>query len=276
MSSNTDFQTVTESAFLRGFQNLVRKEMGGWWKTRKGWVNLVLWSIIPAGLLIFLLFVVPAVAQVQRPLEVMENGGVVTLGMTMGTSVFYEFGMQVFGIMAVILSLDLIVSEKQNGTIHWLLSRPVQRRAYVLSKLWVNAISILAVVVVVPSVFAYILFTIRTGTPLPVIPFLKGAGVMMVHTLFYISLTLMLGVFFDQSAPILAIALGSLIGGMLIGGLVQRLMYITPWALSKYAPALVFGNPFPLEPAILPLVASMIWIVIFTVAAVLRFDSAEI
>jgi len=82
------------------------------------------------------------------------------------------------------------------------------RRSYVLAKLAANALPMLVLLVGLPSLLAYSMLSLRMGAPFPVAPFLSAVGIMTVHTLFYLTLTLMLGTIFNNRGPILGITLG--------------------------------------------------------------------
>ena len=53
----------------------------------------------------------------------------------------------VIAIGVIILSQDLIIDEKQTGLAEWLLSKPVQRKAYVLAKLCASLVAVLMLLI---------------------------------------------------------------------------------------------------------------------------------
>ena len=59
MSVNNTLQLVQESGWHSGFANFLRKENGIWWRTRKWWVQSLVWFFILNGLVVLFLWVIP-------------------------------------------------------------------------------------------------------------------------------------------------------------------------------------------------------------------------
>jgi H+/Cl- antiporter ClcA len=95
---------------------------------------------------------------------------------------------------------------------------------------------------------------------------------MGLNVLFYITLTILLGVLFNSRAPVLGIVFGSLIGGTIIGGFIKPLLYITPWMLPKTSTLIASSQQVPGELLWLPVVFTALWSIVFLLAAVYRFD----
>ena len=221
MAVNLELERVNEWGGLRGFANLFRKENRAWWGTRRWWINALLWTVLLCGLTGIMLFGPNEEANQATAAEIAQAGGVVGYILMVSLSVFFEFGVPMLAIGTVILAQDLIIGEKQSGVAEWLLSKPVVRRSYVLAKFFANALPVLLLLVGLPAVGTYGLLSLRVGAPFPLAPFLPAVGIMSVHTLFYLSLTLMLGTIFNNRGPILGIALGSVLGGGLLGGFIR-------------------------------------------------------
>jgi ABC-2 type transport system permease protein len=274
MAANIEFVRVKELDGLRGFSNLLRKENRAWWGTRRWCINALLWPVMICGLLANMLFV-PTVANLATEADIASAGGVTAYVVLMGLSVFFEFGTTVLGIGAVVLLQDAIISEKQSGAAEWLLAKPVARRAYVLAKVVANALAMLALMVGLPASIGYGMLSIRSGELFPVLPFLSAVGMMAVHAFFYLTLTLMLGTLFNNRGPVLGIALGSVLGGSFLGGLFKPLLYVTPWMLPKVASMIAAGQAVPPELGIAPLVATLLWSMIFVFVALAKFERTE-
>jgi len=275
MTANLEFQKVSESARWRGFSNLFHKENRSWWGTRRWWINILLWPAMICGVLGLALFVFPTVLQAVDDPGIAALGGPVPFALEIGRTIFFELGTMAFAIGAIILCQDLIVEEKNSGVTEWLLSKPVTRRAYLLSKLAANLISLLVLTIAVPSMLGYLLFSLRLGEFYPLQPFLSGIGVQALHTIFYLTLTLMLGTLFNNRAPILGVTFASLMGGSMIGGFIKRLLYVTPWSLAKVSSGLAADMPLPTELVLYPLLATAAWCVLFTILGVWKFERNE-
>jgi ABC-2 type transport system permease protein len=274
MAANIEFERVKELNGLRGFSNLFHKENCAWWGTRRWWINALLWPVLMCGLLANMLFV-PTIANLATEAEIARAGGLTTHILLMGLSVFFEFGTTVLALGAIVLTQDAIISEKQSGVAEWLLSKPIARRSYVLAKLAANTLPMLVLMVGLPSLIGYGMLSLRGGEAFPVTPFLSAVGIMIVHAFFYLALTLMLGTIFDNRGPILGIALGSVLGGSLLGGLFKPLMYVTPWMLPKVASLTASSQALPPEIGLAPLATTALWCVVFIVIAMAKFEKTE-
>jgi ABC-type transport system involved in multi-copper enzyme maturation permease subunit len=274
MAANMEFELVKELNGVRGFTNLFHKENRAWWGTRRWWINALLWPVLMCGLLANMLFV-PTIANLATEAEIAQAGGLTSHILLMGLSVFFEFGTTVLALGAIVLTQDAIISEKQSGVAEWLLSKPIARRSYILAKLAANTLPMLVLMVGLPTAIGYGMLSLRGGEPFPVIPFLSGVGIMIAHAFFYLTLTLMLGTIFDNRGPILGIALGSVLGGNLLGGLFKPLLYVTPWMLPKVASLTASSQALPPEIGLAPLAATALWCVVFTIIAMAKFEKAE-
>jgi len=274
MAANLEFQRVNEWGRLRGFGNLFRKENRAWFGTRRWWINALIWPLMLGGLVANMMFV-PSIVNLASAEEIARAGGTVAYVIQLGISVFFEFGIQAIGVGAVILSQDLLVDERQSGVAEWLLTKPVTRSAYVLAKLLTNLAYIFLFLIVVPSGLVYALFYLRAGEAYSLLPFLSGVVIMVLHTLFYVTFAVLLGAFTNSRLPILGIALGSLLGGGIIGSFVKPALYVTPWMLSKVASLVVSGQPVPDGLLWGPVLATALWSVLFIMLALVRFEKVE-
>jgi len=275
MAANIVFVRVKELNGMRGFSNLLRKEIQAWWGTRRWWINAILWPGMLGGLTALMLFVVPALAEQSGDPNVAAAGGPLPFAMQMGRTVFFEMGTMVLALGVIVLSQDLIADEKQSGITEWLLSKPIQRRSYILAKLVATLVAVLLILIILPSILTYVLLFIRSGQFFPMLPFISGLGLMVLHSLFYLTLTLMLGALYSSRAPILGIALGVLLGGNFLASLLKPLLFVTPWMLAKVASMVADSQPVPAGLLWGSLVASVLWSVIFTLIALSRFEKAE-
>ncbi len=275
MSANLDLQKVNEWRGLRGFSNLFHKESGAWWGTRRWWTNALLWTTLLCGLTAIMLFAPNEEANQATPAEITQAGGLSAYIVSLGLSVFFEFGGPMLAIGIVILSQDMIIGEKQSGVAEWLLSKPVTRHTFILAKIAANAPTVLALLVGLPSALVYGILSLRVDAPYSLAPFLFAVGIMSVHSLFYLLLTLMLGTVFNNRGAILGIALGSVLGGGILGGFIKPLFYVTPWILPKIAWLTATGQAIPTGMGIAPLVATILWSVVFIFVTLAKFEKME-
>lgn len=271
MSANSELHQVQEWAWLRGFANLYRKETQLWWRTRRWWVNALLWSGILGGLTANILFV-PTFINLAGAEQIAQAGGEIPFLVLQGLGLLFEVGSQLMCIGVVALCMDVVIDEKRSGVSEWILSKPVQRRAYILAKVVAHLVHILLFLVALPAAAVYGLISLRASALYPPLPFLAGLGMMGLNVLFYVILTILLGVWFNSRAPVLGIAFGSLIGGTIIGSFIKPLLYITPWMLPKTSAMIAGSQQVPGELLWLPVIFTAFWSMAFLLAAVYRFE----
>ncbi len=253
---------LTAKGWRRGLSSLWRKEMGEWWRTRKGLVNLLLWPIVLNGLLAVVSYAAKYDPTETTPLPQMQVDMLLNLGLFLT------------GLAAVIRTQSSIIGERQSGTAAWILSKPASRAAFILSKFGANAVNLLALSVLIPYGIAF--FEVRfLGQALPEGPYVALVASMMANTLFYLSLTLMLGTLFQGRSGVLGISLGVLLGGSLLAGLLPPLQAVTPYGLSALGMGLFGFQPVPAY-GLLPIFATVAWSIIFVTVAIVRFQREEL
>jgi ABC-2 type transport system permease protein len=262
-TGNGVFQQKTGAGWLRGLDNLLDAELGRWFRTKKWWVQTLVWAGLINGILVLMV----------AGEEGADSGNLV-MAFTVLLSVFATIGV-------CILMQGSIVGEKQSGTAAWILSKPVSRGAFVLAKLVANAAGIALTIVLIQGLLAYLIILAATGTALPPLGYLGGLGVEFVHLLFYITLTLMLGAVFRRRGPVIAIPLVLLFAQELLLGVFPALARVLPWTLtipldeSEYlsvAMALITGS----EPlTYLPLATTLAASAVFMAMALLIFRRLE-
>jgi ABC-2 type transport system permease protein len=161
---------------------------------------------------------------------------------------------------------------KNNGTAEWVLSKPVSRPAYVLAKLLPNTLGMAVTMLLIPGIVG--LFILRGFDPVAfsLSGFLIAQGIVALHLLFYITLTIMLGVLLSSRAPLLGIAIASLVGGSMIP--VVEIVQFTPWLLGELVILPLMGVPLP-PIAITMLVSTAVWSLVFIGIAIWRFERLE-
>lgn len=275
MAANTELMRVQEWRPLRGFAALLHKENRAWWGTRRWYTSALLWCGGLGGLVALMLWVLPSMAELAGDASVAAAGGPLAFALDMGRSAFFDLGTIALAIGVIVLLQDAIVDETQSGVAEWLLAKPVARRSYILAKLAAAVLAVLALLIALPALVAYGLLSLRGGAPYPLAPFLAGLGIMTVHTLFYLTLTLMLGTLFGSRPPILGISLGVLLGGSLLVSFLKPAVYITPWIMSKTAALAASSQAVPPELLWPPLLSSALWCLIFVLVALAKFEKTE-
>ena len=260
---------VTASGWRRGLDNLLRGEMSRWFKSSRWWKQLLTWiGIVSIEMLIM--------AIAARVTEAQGDEGPPVLFM------YGIFGGMFVAFGVMIIMQRSIVGEKRYGTAAWVLSKPATRSAFVVSRLIGNSAGVLLTAVLVPGVLTYIIIgTVSTLGWLAPFGFAMGILVIAAHTFFWLTLTLMMGTFFESTGGVIAVPIAAFFGLWFLGGQIRGLAKISPLMLafgpSPEAPAistaLMGGQPVT---SWLPLITTFGLSVAFVIVAILRFNRQEL
>jgi ABC-2 type transport system permease protein len=263
MIGNNAFELVGERGWRRGLGNLLRAGFGSWWKSNTWWIMTLMWTLIINGIL----------------------AGVIWSEGDMGwegSIALYSMFAGIFPAIAVVIIMqDAIVGEKESGTAAWVLSKPVSRSSFVVSKLVSNSVSMLITMALIPGLFAYLQIALSEGSLLSPFNFLGGLLVICLNLLYYLTLTLMLGTLFNHRGPVIGIPLALAFGQQLIFGILPMLSLILPWTLivpvnnvvdMPIAASVMLGQEIY---SVIPLISVSIQIVLFIIIALWRFEREE-
>lgn len=277
MASNDVFIWTADSRWLGGFGNLAAKENRRWWTTRQWLVQILVWLLIVNGVLALLLWISPIVAEQQGAGDKVPKGQ--DLGLMALTSFFSTLGIAP-AIGVTILGQDAMINEKNHGTAAWVLSKPVSRFAFVLSKILCNTLGILITMVIVQGAVAYLQIWMATGIAYPLLGYAGAMGLVFLNLLFYLTLAVMLGVLSNSRGVAIGIPMLLILGNQFIIMIGPWLAEIMPWNLTgmlgatRPALALVLTLKQPL-PTVMPLIATALWCILFTGVALWRFNREE-
>jgi ABC-2 type transport system permease protein len=264
MSGNEVFELESGTGWSRGLGNMLRSGLARWFKTKTWWIHCLIWGGLAA------IFVSPLVLlrEPPRPIDTLMIS-FVFIGLFPAVGV-------------IIVMQDAIVGEKREGTAAWVLSKPLTRTAFVISKVIANSIGILVTMVIVPWSILFAIISIVHKSTLVPLGFFGVIGVIIISHLFFLSLTLMLGTFFNSRGPVIGIPLAVLFLQQTILGLVPSLRYVLPWNLvvplgntNPLVLSLIMGTPVQLYHLILLLVIA-IESILFTLIGLWRFNQEEL
>ena len=262
-SGNVQFQMVEERGWRRGLGNLMQGELSNWFKSSRWWKHIILWLVI---INVFMIIFVYAAAQDEN-MDLLMMYGI--------------FGGMFVALGAMIIVQGAFVGEKRSGTAAWVLSKPVTRTAFVVSRLVGNTIGVLVTAVLVPGVLVYVtLGAISELGWLPPLDFLAGLGAIALSTFFWLTLTLMAGTFFESVAGVIAVPLVVFFAAWFLPSLLPFLMYVSP--------VILFVGPGEEYPAVsqslmngqapfswIPVIAAAILSIVFVAVAIWRFERQE-
>jgi ABC-2 type transport system permease protein len=243
-----------ERGWKMGLVNMLAKENYGWWRTRRWWIQCLLWLV--------LLNVASA--------DDLRGGNL--------RNFLFVAGL-VLPIAAIVLSQDAILGERHSGTAAWVFSKPLRRPAFLLAKIIAYGLGFLVTGVLLPGGIAC-LQIIADGSSGSFLPgFAASLGLVYLNLLFYLTLALMLAALFHGRGPVMGIPLFILFLWMIPDS--ARLAEFMPWRLvidtgNEALPALngylLSGQPLP---TVAPIIATALWCVLFTGVAFWRIRREE-
>lgn len=255
MSANASFQMVNEQGWRSGFANLLRHENAVWWRSRRWWVNVLIWLVLINGVLL---------GTLSSPMM----GNMEALATFAAVAGFFT------GIGAIVTMQGVVIDEKKSGTAAWIASKPVSRSAFILAKLVANVVAMFVITLVIQGLIAYLQFAANGGAP-ALGPFVFGLALVGLHLLFFLTLTLMLGTLFNERGAVIAIPMAVLFGGQFLMGILGSLSELLPWYLVM-GPALsaqaILGQPLSTT---IPILTTVVWIVVFVAVAIWRYEREE-
>jgi ABC-type transport system involved in multi-copper enzyme maturation permease subunit len=262
MAANAMFQRVGLIGWRTGLANLLGKENRAWWASRRWLVQSLLWTVLINGTVALNLF--------------WDADPETRLSVAIGQ--LFQVGALALPVGAILLAHAETVSERQLGVTEWLLSKPVSRAAYVLSKLLAHGFGVLVILVGLQGAIAYGLGWLATGEPFPLSPYLVGMAGLAVNTLFYLALTLMMGVLTANRPLLLGVSLGTHFGGVMaisfLAKFLGRFAMLTPWSLFQVLPAAALGAPLPLS-IWTPIGVTAVLSVVCVAVTLARFERLE-
>ena len=255
-----------ELGWRMGLANMLGKENFAWWRTRRWWIQILVAVLILNGSLTLNL---RDRQRVSIDLEAIN---------------FLNTAALFIPILVVVLTQDAILGERHSGTIAWVLSKPLKRPAFILSKLIAYGLGFLVTWVLIPNIIFYFQLVAAGREGLSNPGFIGLIGLSFLNLLFYMTLALMLATLFNNRAPGLGISLLiAWIGPMQI--LARPMEKYVPWLENILPWKLIssFGEP-PLAgylalgadlPTVVPIIATVLWCVMFVVVAIWRISREE-
>ncbi len=270
MSANvtSHFQLVGEKGWMRGLGNLLNGEFTAWFKSSRWWKHLLMWFSIINVMMVILVF--SAAEAARRG----QDGPPMLLMYEIFGGMFVAFGV-------MIIMQRVLVGEKHSGTAAWVLTKPVTRTAFVISRLLINSIAILFTSVIVPGVLYYVTLGLFSNLGwLPPLGFSAALLMVALHTFYWIALVLMMGTLSESSSVVIAVPVALFFIFWMGSSYVRALLYFSPILLS-FSPGpgmnALFDSFLTGAPVFswLPVISTAVSCVIFIAVAILRFNRQE-
>lgn len=267
MAANAVLKPVREAGWRTGFANLLRKELGLWFGTSRWWKQALLWTLLLNGMVVLIMLAIRS-----EPMEAMPPMG----SFPAAVEVFFKFTAIATVVGAVLSVQDAIIGERQSGTAAWILSKPVARTSFVVTKFLAHAVGMTILAILLQTV----IFVVQTwfwseGSLPEVLPLLQALGLLVLNILYYQSLCLMLSTFFTGRGAVTGTALGLLFAGQALPNFLPWTLKVMPWILSDLAPAAVLKTQVP-DWSWIPVTITALLVPVFLGVALWRFQHEEL
>lgn len=244
-----------------GFGNLLRKELGQWWSTKLWWIQMLIWVLLIDGVSLIV---------------ALDRGG-----MTIDEHFFeatrtpFQVAVVVIGIGVVVTIQSTVIGEKDQGTAAWVMSKPVSRASFVMSKIVAHSVGFLITAVLVPAVVYAVISMTQFPGMLDYGEYAIAVSVIALSTVFYVALTTCLGTLFDGRGPVAGIGIAFILTGQFFNGMLPAsLVMRTPWPLGEVAASFSVAAPLDWSRTT-PIVYTSVAAVALCVLAVWRFGRDE-
>jgi ABC-2 type transport system permease protein len=239
-----------------GMKNLITRELYHE-RSRMYWIQqLLVWTLFTNGLVALIL-------------SVSGMGDMYILSL----AIFYGMLSLLISIFIPILLQGIIIDDKVSGTAAWILSKPVSKKAYLLSKLTASILAIIVVSVVINGVVGYGVFSVF-GYTLNITGFVMTLGLTGIVVVYFACLTIMLGTFCTSRGKVLGIAIGIAMGAQIIANFFPLVIFLIPYSLPVMGIGLITGDP--VQGLELMLISAFVQIIMFTAIAIFAFDRTEL
>ncbi len=258
MIATSNLNEVRKQGWRSGLNNLFRQESKRWWGTTRWLKYTVVWVFLANSI----------------PLIIFFDGNVPSADEVLQLFTIMIMLVSIVGV--IIVMQGVVVGEKRSGVVAWLLSKPVSRPAYILSRLMATGLAALLIMLLFPAIAGYAMMTQIGGYDIDIRSLGLAMGIAAVFMVFLLSLTLMLGIVFNSRAPVIGIPMALLMFAEFYEGLLERylpgLLDYDPMFLLDLAQSVALGTPMR---SIIPLMATAVWSLLLIVLAIWRFNREE-
>jgi ABC-type transport system involved in multi-copper enzyme maturation permease subunit len=253
---------------LLGLRPLLRKDLAEWAHGPRAWIVLVVTAAFMAltaansWINTWLIANLPSDA-------VVSHG---PISMAPLDNVSAAIGSQIFVIAAIFASMSLLVTERENGALAWLASKPVARGAIWMSKTLAAASVLWLVAAILPLAIVGVVVTILYGIPaiVPMVGLAIGAGAAIA---FFVAVVLTASTFVSSQPAVAAIGLAVMFLPTIVAGIVPvDIAPFLPTSILTWAGGLAMGADVGFATPI----AWAVSMLALTAIAIRRMDGLEL
>lgn len=245
-----DLVPITSNGPVAGGRNVWRHESRLWWRSRRWWIQLLVWTGLVNALFRGFLWVSRQAE--SGPIQLEEPAS----GVAQVFPQFVGFIVLLSTVGVVVLTQGAMLDERRGGTLEWILSMPVTRPAVVWGKYLAHRLAVLAVFVVVPWSGVYLQLSRELGTWWPAGSFALTAGLVALTLSFTIALVLLLGTISSSRAVVVGVPIAAhiLYDAVHVAFPGAAGLIPLPWELSTLLIEAAAGIPLT---SIVPVVATL-------------------
>ena len=267
--SDNKFVPVKEKGWSDGFLNMLDKENARWWGRRNWVVQLVLWFLLLNMPVLFILYVNPHLPSSQGITYTTE------MNARLASQVFFAISALYLPFGISILTHDSIIKERELGTMAWILSKPISRKSFVLSKIVANIAGVIILMVLVQGIITYGIISAYNGNFINAVSFFGALGIIALLSLFFLSMISMLGTMTMSRYAVLGAAVTFIILGMAAAQVLPDISTYLTWKLSETARDFAMNGSLTSD-EVTQLVATGVWIVIFFLVSLVQIERIEV
>ena len=253
---------MTQKNRFAGLRSLLVMENNKWTKSFNWLKSSLIWVLIVNGLILL------ATSQAS----LMNAGPIDKLGL----DVLFQIFSGICPVGAIIIVHSSLISERDNGTLAWVLSAPVSRVSVIISKLGVNLLYVSSIIIVLQSIIAQLIIQFLSGETLPMTSYYLGVAQMTLYIAFWVTFTLMLNVLLPNRTMVLGVSLGTLFFHGLVSNLLSKVFPLLPRLMPG---ALLNSALSTAMSGISDSFASLVtlgWIALFILITCLSFQKEEL
>lgn len=214
-----------------GLGGLVRKELTDWRRARRTWVVLIVGTLFMSLTALNAWLQANLPAEAGAPMDAPTDPLLILVG---------AVSSQIFIVAAVFAVMNLIVAERDSGTLAWTASKPVSRSAIWLAKFSVATAILWVVAALVPLAATAGLVWVLYG-PVPTIPVLMLSLGMGLAIALYVAVTLAASTVVPSQAAVAAIGLSAVFLPQLAGLVIPA--QLLPTSILQWSIVAGVGEP---------------------------------
>lgn len=260
---------VKDKGWLTGFSNMFDNENRRWWGTERWIIQLTAWIVLMDLTMAFLLYVRPYIAGEAG------NPGMAASNVRMVSGLFFSLAGIYLPFGIAIMTHDAIIREREMGTMAWVLSKPISRISFALSKVIANTIGVMVLMVLVPGIVAYGMISLYNGSFINAVNFFGALGILALLCMFYISLVFMLGSITKSRYAVLGVTAMYILMSLAAADQLQKIGVYLSWRLS-YTAADLSAYGILASDAVTQFIASGVLIVAMLALSFILIERIEI